>query len=738
MVSLIERIDSMGKAVEMKSSHRFWGTFGSALGSYLLGSAAESLPDSRTSYALLYLLQPDVRFCVDLYVRVMTRLTWQLISNHTHDPKNDQIIAESTDVKSRHVLFDAFRRHTKRYGLSPIAAITYQYLLYDEVYVQKIRNKHGHVTDIRVLNTLAMDPVIERGRIVAYQYHGLDDPQRLEKYEIAYGHGFNPLNDLGGGSLVESVLKSANVLRNLMTYIDSLFINNGRPGLIASFKQEVTDERVLRLFEKQLEAHHKGSRQAFRTFIANLPMDWQPMDDPDVQRQFAVEEPITKQIYRAFGVPMVMAGDTSATDYKESEEIYAAFVKSQVVPHTDSVAQFLNDELVPVFGDLRIKPDVSEFRQLTEGDKRQSEIISTHLQNTLISIGKAQEASGYDPDPDLKDLYYVEGIPVPKAALRDLWKTKYGSESAVLSSLLQGRSHRSHDHVETPTRETWHKEPEPWDYTPQKAFKELVYWQKWTLNPDSFKHTGDQFVPVYLRGDYADIILEGGQSKEAFDKVFAALKRSVDTIEGEWTDIITALALGDSESAVRTITGIKLDFASRFSAVIEEIRAGTLDRSRAGRIVRQLLRVFGARAFRQGLADGGVLADPDEGDETEMGLILKEQSQYVSGLTKTITTKGISGDEARLKAGQWFGKSVLPFYHAGVKSANGNAMMEFTGMDGIKPCPECSRLKTQRHRMKDWERKQLRPQVDGHNFGCEGFNCEHTLVPIVGKARGGW
>ncbi len=731
-LSAIDRINLVG---DEKASTRFLGTFGSALGSYLTTNVGEALPNDRLSFALLYLLQPDIRFCIDLYVRIMTRLTWELILNPTTDPANDKIVAKSNDVKPRHLLFEAFRRHTRRYGISPIAAIGYQYLLYDEVYVQLIRNKHGYTTDIRVLNTLAVEPVISLGRIAGYRYTGIEDPKFLPLHEIAYGHGFNPLDDLSGGSIMEAVLKSSNVLRNLMTYVDALFINNGRPGLIASFKEAITDERALRLMEKQLEIHHKGARQAFRTFISNIPLDWQPLDDPDVQRQFAVEEPVTKQIYRAFGVPMVMAGDTSATDYKESEEIYAAFVKMQVVPHTDAVAQFLNDEVVPIFGDLRINPDVSEFDMLTEGDKRRSEIVGTDLKNTLISIASAQEAMGYPVDEEMKDLYYVEGIPVPKQELRNLWRTKYGTEQSVLSAMLGGRSSHHHGSKSVDREEL---EIDSWSYSPSKAFKELVYWQRWTLDPESFKSTGDFFVPVYLRGDYADLITSNGQSKEAFDEVFASLKMNIDKIESAWCDTIDAVISWDADSAVRAITGVKLEFEGRFAGVLETLRTGSLDRRRAGGIFRQLLRMFGYRAYRQGLADSGVLSNPDETEEAEIEMLIKEQSPFVSGLTKTVITKGLSNDQARLKSGQWFGASILPFYHAGLESGNRNLVAEFAGDDGIESCPTCTRLKGQRHRIKDWKRKQLRPQQDGNSFDCKGHNCHHRLVPVVAGTRGSW
>jgi hypothetical protein len=84
----------------------------------------------------------------------------------------------------------------------------------------------------------------------------------------------------------------------------------------------------------------------------------------------------------------------------------------------------------------------------------------------------------------------------------------------------------------------------------------------------------------------------------------------------------------------------------------------------------------------------------------------------------------------------WWRKTMQPFYYAGLESAQRNAMMEFAGDDGLESCVTCRRLKGQRHRLKDWKRKQLRPQVDTSSFECGGWRCEHKLIPVAGKATG--
>jgi hypothetical protein len=65
-------------------------------------------------------------------------------------------------------------------------------------------------------------------------------------------------------------------------------------------------------------------------------------------------------------------------------------------------------------------------------------------------------------------------------------------------------------------------------------------------------------------------------------------------------------------------------------------------------------------------------------------------------------------------------------------------MYEFTGEDGAESCSDCQRLKGQRHRMKDWTRKGLRPRVDTSAFECGGWMCQHVLARTTDRASGKW
>jgi hypothetical protein len=63
----------------------------------------------------------------------------------------------------------------------------------------------------------------------------------------------------------------------------------------------------------------------------------------------------------------------------------------------------------------------------------------------------------------------------------------------------------------------------------------------------------------------------------------------------------------------------------------------------------------------------------------------------------------------------------------------GNEMLTFDGSDGKESCPECVKLKGQRHRASWWVSHGLIPGAGNENFTCKGYNCEHHLYDDKGN-----
>lgn len=293
---------------------------------------------------------------------------------------------------------------------------------------------------------------------------------------------------------------------------------------------------------------------------------------------------------------------------------------------------------------------------------------------------------------------------------------------------LEGHTEEGHEHSHDLLK------AEIWDYDTNKAWSEAVNWQR------AYRNNKMNFIPQYLRGDFADAVtlaIQTGEGVEtAFDDVFKHLRDSgLKSLEEDFLRLISIALSDDIETTLKTLDAVRIDFEDRFSDVLQEIRAGGIDnRRRAGNIIRQIIRVFGFKAYVQGMRDGGVLDMPNDDDEEVIAKLRQEQSQYVSGLTNVLIKEdGISDAQANLKAQQWFNKSIMPFYRAGLLSANRNGSFEWVYGDTIH-CKDCNRLNGQVHRLRDWHRKGLLPQSG--DLECNGYNCQCRLVPTMARARG--
>jgi len=420
--SLVDRINQMNarKAYGMKSY-----TGGTLMGWMWDGMSRAArnrrLPRDQFGYALAYMLVPDVRSAVDVYAQNMARIPYFIYRNPGHDPADNEIVASSQDVRSRNAIDAAIRQHYHDYHTPFLLTVAYSMILYDEIYIELIRNPSRVPAGYRVLNPLAIEPEIQQGEITGYTYSGDEGYIRFQPRDIAYSHGFNPLNDIRGGSLMQTAIDSVDVLRSLVTYLGDFFDNNARPGMLMTPRGDrAMPEREWQRLTDEVGHFLKGRGNQFNTFSTSIPVDFTAMENPDLQKQFSVHDPLTRQIYRAFRVPLAMVGDSSIVRFKEGQEQQAIFVQQQLVPYLEQIELFMNARPVPFFDTSEhymFAFDASDFELLTEGDQLQSDVVGANLRNGIIPLTRAQELLGEQPDEDLADIYLINGEPVHKRVL---------------------------------------------------------------------------------------------------------------------------------------------------------------------------------------------------------------------------------------------------------------------------------------------------------------------------------
>ncbi len=246
------------------------------------------------------------------------------------------------------------------------------------------------------------------------------------------------------------------------------------------------------------------------------------------------------------------------------------------------------------------------------------------------------------------------------------------------------------------------------------ALDELDAWQKKTRN----KSATAPFKNYLIRDAMADAIRLGLEQaagdKEAVKAVFARAR-----------DVVR----------VKAVQATRVNFEDAFEAVLKEALAGNLTRRRWSTITRSLISQYCNKAYRDGLVDGGVDDEPDEAEQDAIAAHIRAQSEYVTNLGATLyhDENTVSKAMADQKPQMWWNKSIEPMYTAGLVSAAGNALHEWVVGD-TEHCSDCKRLDGQRHRLKDFYRRNLIPKSD--LLECGGFNCACSLVKVAGKARG--
>lgn len=239
------------------------------------------------------------------------------------------------------------------------------------------------------------------------------------------------------------------------------------------------------------------------------------------------------------------------------------------------------------------------------------------------------------------------------------------------------------------------------------------------------------------------------------NSAYAGRDRTVAPRQGAGLRTRDALHLGRSEYPARDgrvarselvadgvlnkeIQSTLIDFENDIQDAIEAGQEGDESRRRFGIIMRALLRRYGTQAYKDGLTDGGVETDALEGDDQSVfNDWLATQSGYVTSFADTLFS-GESEIDAESRSALWGRKSLMSAYELGRESADRNGMYEFTGIDGVESCATCQRLSGQKHRLWEYNEKNLNPRGQVFVGECKGFRCQHYLEKTTGRARGNW
>jgi len=356
--------------------------------------------------ALAYQTVIAVRRAVDLIGNALNGMGWVILRNAGYDRSDDEVVASSEDVRPRHPLQWAFQHHRRHFNTPILRAIASDYQLYGEVYCHKLQSpiKDG-LRIIRRLNPLGVMPYEINGTIDHYSYSWDGQSMSLlQPDEVAYWHSFHPARDLRGLGVPTSAMDIINIKRNLQRFLRAFFANFARPDMVISPSGDDawTPQDQARMLDV-LRGNHKGTDNAFSAMVVHRAIEVLQLDPPDVTAQYSIDESITRQVFMAFGVPLAMAGDSSASSYKDGDEVMYGFFKTTILPFAADVQEYINYQIMPFFdptGETRFEFDVSPYQRITETDLARAQLAETLYRSGVATLNEARKQVGLGALPD--------------------------------------------------------------------------------------------------------------------------------------------------------------------------------------------------------------------------------------------------------------------------------------------------------------------------------------------------
>lgn len=680
-----------------------------------LPNYVEDLRGDSASLAVAVAASVHAFRCIQVRARTISGLHWRVVNTRT-----GKEVFNKQDATISHPFVRALRAARRRHKTSLLNLWQRALCVHGEAYFEIIRDQQDLPTGLKWLNPAAITLDVARGQVVGYRYSGANGTVMLSPHDVIYDKYPNDADDLTGLSPLEVALSNVNIDRNTKRFVSYFFRNNARPQIIFSPANNMTwnDEQVYGLIET-LRNQLQGVRNAGRPLVSPNSMNVEALEMPDLSQHEPMMRQVALEIYIAYGVPRSMAGDTDSTRYQSSSEELEWFYLNTIMPEGANIEEVINIDVLPLFdetGELHFAFDYDQSGVIGNQKLRAAELTKQRLDMGIITINDARIAQGLEPVEQLNGLYLIGGTPVPQEEIATIWKARYPVPDLTPYPEIPTGPQLSitPEEQEKPiaTRYWPAGNEEPYH---DNALRELKAWQKvWQKDPQRAK----RFNPEYLRGDVADIIA-GALSTDASDAIAHIFEQTRELL------------------AIRAIQATRLNFEMAFEDVLFEARAGTLRKARFVSILRNLIARFGASAYSDGLIDGGILdATVDEEDLSRIQRLSASQNEYVRGLADVLFKRddALTDLQALNKPEMWFNKSIYPFYMAGLQQAANNALMEWVIGPTEEHCPDCTRLNGQRHRLRHWLKRDLRPRAD--TLACQGFHCACQLVRVIGRARG--
>jgi HK97 family phage portal protein len=282
-------------------------------------------------------------------------------------------------------------------------------------YLHPIIGPTGYPIEIHVLPSqlVKIEPTRDEHMIEAYLFGYPPHEVRFEPDEVLHNKTPDPEDPFYGRGWVSAAEGPATLLESMDDYEHKLFENHARPDWGIFLKDNLNETQWNRMVA-YIDQNLRGNHNAGRPYIFEGGSDARPLQFSPRDLSFSEGELRKVEAIAAIsGVPvsLLRANDPNLAS---AEVGFASYMRDTIHPYLVSDCEFLNQSLLPLFGDLAEDLFLAYDNPVAEDEERSSRIYLSEVSAGVRSINEARSELGLDPVDDGEELR-VNGVPLSLA-----------------------------------------------------------------------------------------------------------------------------------------------------------------------------------------------------------------------------------------------------------------------------------------------------------------------------------
>ena len=284
-------------------------------------------------------------------------------------------------------------------------------------YLHPIIGPTGYPIEIHVLPSqlVKIEPTRDEHMIEAYLFGYPPHEVRFEPDEVLHNKTPDPEDPFYGRGWVSAAEGPASLLESMDDYEHKLFENHARPDWGIFLKDNLNETQWNRMVA-YIDQNLRGNYNAGRPYIFEGGSDARPLQFSPRDLSFSDGELRKVEAIAAIsGVPvsLLRANDPNLAS---AEVGFASYMRDTIHPYLVSDCEFLNQSLLPLFGDLAEDLFLAYDNPVAEDEERTSRIFLSEVSAGVRSINEARAELGLDPVDDGEELR-VNGVPLSQAGV---------------------------------------------------------------------------------------------------------------------------------------------------------------------------------------------------------------------------------------------------------------------------------------------------------------------------------